>query len=112
MVNYRGREVLTALDHGNTVSWVRVLLEARSSVYVKDLVICRSQIQGCIQKVQQIKPSINLYTIAGFEAFTAVMFQIQVFWVVTQCSVCGRIPSFQRFVLPPYSQCCLPPPED
>jgi len=35
----------------------------------------------------------------GFEAFTAVMFQVEVFWVVTQCSVVKQ----ERF----RGACCL-----
>jgi hypothetical protein len=41
---------------------------------------------------------------ASFEAFTAEMFQVEVFWVVTPCSeFCGRIPTFWMSVLFPSS---------
>jgi len=40
------------------------------------------------------------FTLASFEAFTAVMFQFEVFWVVTPCSV---VIEYQRFRVP----CCL-----
>jgi len=36
----------------------------------------------------------------SFEAFTAVMFQVEVFWVVTPCNV---VVGYQRFRDP----CCL-----
>jgi hypothetical protein len=41
-----------------------------------------------------------LYTrsLVSSEAFTGVMFQVDVFWVVTLCR--GRIPTFQRSILP------------
>jgi hypothetical protein len=38
-----------------------------------------------------------------FEVFTAVKIQVEVIWVVTQCSVVGRITTFPRTLLP----CCL-----
>jgi hypothetical protein len=34
--------------------------------------------------------------VVSFEAFTAVMFQVEVFRVVTSCKCCGRIPTSQR----------------
>jgi len=40
------------------------------------------------------------YTAASFEAFTAVIFQVEILWVVTPCSVVVR---YQRFRGP----CCL-----
>jgi hypothetical protein len=43
---------------------------------------------------------------ARSEVFMAVKFQVELFWVVTPSSVvvgCGRIPTFQRYVLPPSS---------
>jgi hypothetical protein len=39
-------------------------------------------------------------TVANFEAFTAVMFQVEVFWVVTPC---GVVVGYRRFRGP----CCL-----
>jgi hypothetical protein len=44
----------------------------------------------------------NTYA-GGFEASTTVMFQVGVFWVVTQFSIVARIPTFQRSELPPSS---------
>jgi len=39
-----------------------------------------------------------------FEVFMAVKIQVDVFWVVTPCRiVVGRIPVFQRSMLPPSS---------
>jgi hypothetical protein len=39
-------------------------------------------------------------TLASFETFTAVMFQVEVFWIVTPCSV---VVGYRRFGGP----CCL-----
>jgi hypothetical protein len=43
-----------------------------------------------------------LYLFARFEAFTAVMFQVEVLWVVTPCSIvvgyqCFRVPCYLHF---------------
>jgi hypothetical protein len=35
------------------------------------------------------------------EVFTAVNIQVEVFWIMTLCSVGGRIPTFRRTLLPP-----------
>jgi len=35
----------------------------------------------------------------SFEAFTAVVSQVEVFWIVTPCNCCGRIPTLKRSTL-------------
>jgi len=41
--------------------------------------------------------------ISSFDVLTSVMFQDEVFWFVTPCGVCDRIPTFRRYVLHPSS---------
>jgi hypothetical protein len=45
-----------------------------------------------------VKHRCSRVDIAGFEAFTAVKIQVEVFWVMTPCSVAVRYP-FQRSVV-------------
>jgi len=45
----------------------------------------------------------KLTSVKNFEAFTAAMFQIEVFWIVTPCSVMVRYRRFGAAMLPPSS---------
>jgi hypothetical protein len=40
---------------------------------------------------------------SGFDVFTAVKIQIEVFWAVTPCSFAVRAATFRRATLPPAS---------
>jgi hypothetical protein len=44
-----------------------------------------------------------IFHAASFGTFTTTMFQVEVLWIETPCSVMVRIPTFQRSVLPPSS---------
>jgi len=54
------------------------------------------------REISPLWPPLTSYVV-GFQAFTEVMFQVEVFWVVTPGSVVVKIPTFQTSMLPPSS---------